>query len=153
MPKKGSKAAKGKGKVTVIKVKVCTSSTVRCNKEACMICFPKTFASHPRVAFWDYVKNGAVKPWTIALNHTKKCWFICESVACGHSFDACPNSIVSQNTWCRFCAGAICGDIMCMICKPKSFASHPKSEFWDFMKNKLAPWQVTNGVLNFLYKD
>jgi very-short-patch-repair endonuclease len=61
---------------------------------------------------------------------------------CGHEFSAALNAI-SKGNWCPYCAttgGKLCGDAECGHCHKKSFASHPKSEYWS-AKNEDLPRQ------------
>ena len=46
-----------------------------------------SFATHPKAKYWDYEKN-ILKPEDVALNSSKKFWFICGD--CNHDFDTPP---------------------------------------------------------------
>jgi DNA-directed RNA polymerase subunit RPC12/RpoP len=111
-----------------------------CNSEKCTSCYNNSFACHPTSELWDYNKNK-VKPRDIFLGSDIKYWFLCDK--CSHSFLKDPNHINSEEI-CPYCAHKkLCKDYeWCMYCYDNSFASHPKSEFWDYNKNKLTPRQV-----------
>jgi len=97
-----------------------------CEKDECISCFNKSFASHEKVEFWSE-KNGDMKPQHIFKSSGQKYWFKCHE--CKHSFDCGLNSIVS-GTWCPYCANQkLCENLECIPCFNKSFASHEKAKF------------------------
>lgn len=115
-----------------------------CENKECETCFKKSFASHPKSKFWDYEKNENIIPRDVFLNSGKKCWFNCE--ICTHSFSIiiCDVTREIKNTWCPYCANQkICvienSEKICEYCYKKTFASHEKSKFWDYEKNKIHP--------------
>ena len=104
-----------------------------CDDEQCKMCLNKSFASHPKAAYWHPTKNGDLTPRTVSLNSHKKFWFIC--YCCKHDFDMALYHI-NNGRWCRYCAGQdLCDDEQCKMCLNKSFASHPKAECWHPTKN------------------
>ena len=118
----------------------CTNQKL-CERD-CTTCFEKSFASHPKVKFWDYSKNNK-PPHQLSISSGKKCWFVCNE--CSHSFDVQLN--IAKNRWCPFCAipsRKLC-DEDCVQCFEKSFANHPKAEFWDYSKNNKSPRKVFRG--------
>jgi hypothetical protein len=101
----------------------------------------KSFASHPKSKYWDTELNGKTKPIDVYLNSNNLFWFHCDK--CNHKFNIRLNSVMN-NSWCPFCCiptQKLCDNINCTLCFEKSFASHPKSEFWND-KNDLSPRQV-----------
>jgi hypothetical protein len=91
--------------------------------------FENSFASHPKSIFWS--KKNADSPSEYALNSHKKFWFDCE---CGHEFESTLLNINQANNWCPYCYNRkLCGK--CEICYNKSFASHPKSIYWNNLNN------------------
>ena len=86
-----------------------------------------TFASHPKSKFWSTRNEG--NPEDYALNSHKVCWFDCD---CGHPFKSSLLNINQSNNWCPYCSNPpkkLCGK--CDSCFNKSFASHPKSNYWS----------------------
>jgi len=76
------------------------SNKKRCNNDECKFCFDNSFGIHPRSKFWDYDKNGDIKPYTLALSSHEKAYFICEK---GHKFHKQIYEITSNQTWCKKC--------------------------------------------------
>ena len=103
--------------------------------------YEKSFASHEKSKFWSDKNN--IKPINVALNSNKNFIFKCGE--CNHEFITKPNIIVSTNSWCGFCSNKkLCNDNECKKCYEKSFASHPKSKYWN-IENKLQPRYVFKG--------
>ena len=106
-----------------------------CNNEDCDDCFQKSFESHEKSKFWSK-KNIDVKPRDYFLNCNSKFWFDCYK--CKHDFEVSLNNIVSNNSWCPYCAtpsNKLCDNENCNDCFQKSFKSHKKSKFWDYKNN------------------
>ena len=101
--------------------------------------FNRSFASHPKAEFWDYSKNEK-KPCEVFKSSGKKFWFICGE--CEHSFDIQLNSVTNGGKWCPFCGNKKLCEKDCNICFEKSFGSHPKAEFWNYVKNDKKPRNV-----------
>lgn len=103
-----------------------------------------TFSSHPRAKYWHPTLNGDKTPGDVAKSSNKKYWFSCDQ--CAHVFEQSPNCI-SDTKWCKYCSNAWrhCGAEKCNYCFNRSFASHPKSEYWNFNKNSLKPHQISKG--------
>jgi very-short-patch-repair endonuclease len=100
--------------------------------------FEKSFATHPKSIFWSNKNEGM--PWDYALNSHKKCWFDCE---CGHCFESKPLNVNQSNNWCPYCYNRkLCSE--CVSCYNKSFASHPKSIYWNKLNN-CKPEEVLKG--------
>ena len=108
-----------------------------CIDDDCYDCYQKSFASHEKSTYWDYVNNKGT-PRDYFLNCTKKFWFDCDK--CKHVFDASLSKIVNGNTWCPFCASKkLCDNEKCNDCFNKSFESHKKSKYWDYKNNDGCP--------------
>jgi hypothetical protein len=61
---------------------------------------------------------------------------------CNHAFDISLGHITQSNMWCSYCANRkLCDNKTCNYCFENSFASHPKSKYWNDA-NKLNPRQV-----------
>jgi very-short-patch-repair endonuclease len=102
----------------------------------CNFCYKNSFASHPKSKYWNYNKNSK-KPSEVFLNSNKKYWFDC--IICNHTFNITLGNINNGN-WCSYCTNRkICN---CNICYQKSFASHPKSKYWNYNKNNKKPNEV-----------
>jgi len=112
----------------------CTNSITLCDDEHCASCYHKSFASHPKVIFWNSTKNGTVTPRDKFRNANTKFWFNCDT--CEHTFDMSLNNLTYGGKWCPYCAHCeLCDDEHCASCYQNSFASHPKAQFWYVEKN------------------
>jgi very-short-patch-repair endonuclease len=99
-----------------------------------------SFASHEKAQYWS-TKNTK-DPHNVSLKSAKKCWFDCN--VCNHSFSSAPKTVVKGH-WCPYCANqAVCGDINCVQCLEKSFASHEKAQYWS-NRNLSLPINVLKG--------
>lgn len=109
-----------------------------CDDKKCTYCYKKSVASHKKSCYWS--KQNIMLPRMILLTSQKKFWFDCEK--CMHTFLMSPSSIYFKNTWCPYCANQkLCGDIDCLLCFNKSFASHEKVKYWK-LKNDILPHLV-----------
>ena len=100
------------------------------------------FSEHPKSKFWS--NKNEKKPNEVALNSHQKFWFDCE---CGHEFESSLLNINQGNNWCGYCcvpSQKLCNQD-CISCYNKSFASHPKSQYWS-NNNELTPRQVFKGT-------
>lgn len=100
-------------------------SKVVCGDDGCDVCHKRSFASCERAEFWS--NQNELKPRNVLLNSNKKYWFTCNK--CSHEFEGKLDD-VKKGQWCPFCAGKRMCDENCDICTTRSFASHPRSEFW-----------------------
>lgn len=104
-----------------------------CDDVDCRICYVKSFAPHPKATFWDFEKNGNLKPRDVFMKSNKRYFLKCE--VCFHTFDVNLSSVV-KGGWCPYCANKrLCDDQQCKMCNEKSFASHENAQFWDYEKN------------------
>lgn len=118
----------------------CASNTL-CNNNSCDTCFNKSFASHEKSKFWDYIKNDKV-PREIFKNANSKYFFLCDK--CEHSFDILPQTINGQDQFCPYCVNQkLCDDTDCKICFEKSFAKNLFSQYWS-LKNNEKPRDIFN---------
>ncbi len=70
-----------------------------CDKENCIDCFDKSFASSDKVKYWS--KKNEDNPRNLfRYNEQKKYWFYCEK--CDLEFDAILGNVTIGN-WCPFC--------------------------------------------------
>lgn len=108
-----------------------------CNNDNCDECFEKSFASHPKVIYWNYELNKGILPRTVFKGSgTKKYWFTCE--ICFHDFDMTPGSISgSKPQWCPYCAKPPQRKCKknCEMCFKKSFASSHRAIYWNYELN------------------
>jgi hypothetical protein len=75
-----------------------------CDNEDCIPCYNKSFASHPKAAFWHKSENGKVNPRDIFKATHKKWHFTCPDEKCGEPFKMAISSITCSNgSWCPFC--------------------------------------------------
>jgi len=125
----------------------CSKHALRlCSHFNCDACFKRSFASHPK-AIWWHSEYNKLKPRSIFLNTHKKFWFVCNNTECNHEFETSPHSMTNSGSGCPYCCIAprmMCSaDLKCDICFKKSFASHPKAQFWNLQRNILQPRDVT----------
>ncbi len=112
-----------------------------CNKEDCKKCFKNSFASHPKSQFWS--SKNEISPRMIFKSTPTKFYFDCE---CGHEIYK-HISTINSGGWCPYCCVSVkklCEKEDCKQCFERSFASNPKSKFWD-ESNILSPRQVARG--------
>lgn len=103
----------------------------------CNFCYEKSFASHPKSKFWSGENN--ISPREVFKSTTKKYIFFCDE--CDHNFLKSLSNIKNES-FCPFCLGQLlCGQKNCKSCKEKSFASHPKAQFWS-NQNKVSPFEI-----------
>lgn len=125
-----------------------TNAKSLCKKEDnCIICYKKSFASHPRSNCWDYNegKNVGKTPYDVFISGTYLADIVCD--ACNHKFQTTCNSI-SSGFWCGFCSGQRrCDDIICEMCNSKKLSSHPFSIYWnlDLNPNDIKPSDIALG--------
>ena len=107
----------------------CSSPSKKlCEKENCVKCLEKSFASHDKSKFWN--NTNMKQPREILKGTHLKYKFNC--TLCNHIFNTSIYSIVSLNTWCPFCANQqLCEKENCTKCFEKSFASHEKAKFFN----------------------
>jgi len=111
---------------------ICCNSKRLCLSDDCQKCFNNSFASHPNSKYWNYEKNNGVKPREIFRCNNNKFWFFC--IICKHDFDIDLDH-ASHGRWCKYCKGNNLCDDNCDFCFNKSFASYPKSMYWNYEKN------------------
>ncbi len=114
-----------------------------------------TFDTYFRSKFWNFERNGNVKPRDMLLNSNKSFWFTCD--VCEHPFISTLSNI-SSGSWCPYCANKKrCTEEIikkCTFCWQKCFASHGKAEFWNYEKNgEILPCHVSlNSHTKFWFK-
>lgn len=116
------------------------SSKTLCGSVTCAVCFPRSFASHPRAGEWS-AKN-AMKPSAVHMTSNKKYLFDC--AGCGHELEL-PLNRIGQGGWCAYCnRGKLCGVVSCTFCWERSMASHPMGAMWS-ERNALLAHEVSQG--------
>jgi len=114
----------------------CYPSQKLCDKDECISCHSKSFASHSKAKYWS--DKNEETPRQVFMSSGNKYWFDCK---CEHEFSILLNSI-NNECWCPYCANKkLCDKDDCEQCHSKSFASHPMSEFWS-EENERTPRQV-----------
>lgn len=68
-----------------------------CDDKNCVICYNKSFASHPRAAHWHPTENGNKIPRDVFKQTHKKYCFICRD--CNNNYYA-KLSMVTRGSWC-----------------------------------------------------
>jgi very-short-patch-repair endonuclease len=105
-----------------------------CEKEECIQCELKSFASNEKAKFWSKTKNGSLTPRDVFKQGHSKYWFDCDT--CNHDFEKELRSVGAGGIgWCPYCAGQKLCEKKCIHCFNKSFASHAKSIFWSKTEN------------------
>ena len=113
-----------------------------CKVESCMVCFNRSFAISDKAKYWDYEKNKGLTPRDAFYCSRKSFFFICPT--CVHSFETVLHHMTSKDSFCPFCGNRkLCGDINCISCFNRSFASHEKSKWWDYELNDKNPINVS----------
>lgn len=92
--------------------------------------FEQSFASHPRATNWS--NKNSLKPRQVFRSSGNKFIFDCD--ICSHEFESQLNSIV-KGSWCSFCANKQLCHNNCDLCYNKSFACHPRADFWSDQNN------------------
>ena len=111
----------------------CNPPKKLCNDENCQDCFNKSFASHPKSNCWNFEKNGDLNPRDVFKSSGKIFWFDCDK--CPHYFDTSLDNL-NKGNWCPYCANKkLCNDENCQECFNKSFASQPRSKYWNNERN------------------
>jgi len=115
---------------------MCTETQRKlCDDNNCQICFNRSFASSLRSQYWNNDLNINQLPRQFHLNSHQKFWFNCDT--CKHTFIKSLNDITNNSGWCGYCGNRLlCERVDCEFCFEKSFASVPKSEFWNVELNK-----------------
>ena len=121
-----------------------------CNQPNCQFCYNASIASHERSAQWSSLNE--VSPRNI-FRHSSQSKYIFDCDICCHRFEATPCS-VNRGSWCPYCSiptKKLCGDINCRHCFERSFASHPKSAYWN-SENQILPIEIIkNSNLKFKF--
>jgi|688.fasta_scaffold10917_14 very-short-patch-repair endonuclease len=118
----------------------CNPPLKLCENEDCNLCFEKSFQSHEKSKYWNYEKNGKIKPRDVFKSSGKKYCFDCN--ICNHAFFIELDEL-KRGRWCPYCASkTICNSENCQKCYEKSFQSHEKSKYWNIEKNIILPTQV-----------
>jgi very-short-patch-repair endonuclease len=112
---------------------------ILCDDDNCDFCFNKSFKSHPKHIHWSNKNNCT--PRQVFKVSANKYFFDCDN--CNHLLELRPADITNNN-WCPYCCvppQKLCDDCdkNCQDCYNKSFATHPKSEYWS-KKNIINPY-------------
>ena len=107
-----------------------------CNKEDCLFCFAKSFASQPMASQWS--NKNEITARMACKGSERKFWFDCTT--CNHSFQTVLYTI-KKNNHCPYCTHQKLCEEDCKFCFENSCASHIISEAWS-TKNELYPRQV-----------
>lgn len=111
-----------------------------CNDPDCKACPQKSFAGWIPSTIKIVDKN--INPRQILKCCIEVLLFYC--MICKHTFNKKVFSI-TRGEHCIYCTSKpikLCEKKDCDFCYKKSFASHEKSKYWDYDKNKVTPRQV-----------
>ena len=89
-------------------------------------------------------RNRNLRPDQVSWGSAKKFWFQCE--ACLHEFDASPNSVTSNRSWCPYCAG----NKNCLKDRQESATKEACKDCWE---RSFASFSVETKVDAFLLND
>ncbi len=119
------------------------------SRDECEFCLEKTFASHHRAKFWS--EKNIFHPTNILKSSAKFFWFDCN--VCKHKFESQLSNITHGGNWCPFCANRKLCKKDCDFCLKKSFASHPKAQFWSEKNENIFPRNVFPSTRNLYWFD
>jgi very-short-patch-repair endonuclease len=111
-----------------------------CCDNECTNCYEKSFASHNKSNEWNQTKNK-ISPREVLKKSNNEYHFTCKN--CNHKYITSPANITNNKT-CMYCSNyskKLCKNKTCIQCYNKSFASHPKSKYWD-KNNKIIPRHI-----------
>jgi very-short-patch-repair endonuclease len=131
----------------------CNPPQKLCEKEDCVSCYERSFASHNKCKYWSKTNVDKNNKFISARQVFKKCDTIkyklyCD--VCNHEFERALYNVKEDTTHCIYCViptKILCDEQNCNFCNERSFASHNKSEFWS-NKNKYKPREVVRGSNN-----
>jgi hypothetical protein len=108
-----------------------------CNKDECIDCYNKSFASHEKVKYWS--NKNTENPRYLFKGDSNKYWFNCDK--CNHDFDAI---LYNVKSWCPYCSNSkLCNNTNCKECYEKCLLSHDIMKLWKWSKkNKEDPRQI-----------
>ena len=122
----------------------CCNSKILCNKETCMLCYNKSFASHEKSKYWS--NKNKLNPRQVSKSSNKSFLFDCDK--CNHEFASLLNNVNRKDQWCPYCnSNNLCNKETCMFCYNKSFASHEKAKYWS-TKNIISAREIVKGTNN-----
>jgi len=118
-----------------------------CNNLNCKFCLDNSFASSHRINCWS--NKNEKNPREIFKGADKTFIFNCDK--CPHEFTSNLRHIKASNSWCPYCANQkLCDKNDCISCLDKSFAKHPRSQFWS-NKNEKKPREYFFGSEQKVY--
>ena len=104
------------------------SNKILCLSENCVVCFNKSFSSHPKSIYFS--KKNSIIPREIFKSTCFKYIFHCN--ICDHDFKTSPNNIVCKNNWCPYCSNSkLCESQDCIRCFENSFENCSTSKNWS----------------------
>jgi very-short-patch-repair endonuclease len=126
----------------------CSNSAKKiCDKESCISCFNKSFASHEKSKYWSD-ENDTTPRKLFKSSDGREFIFNCD---CGHKISMVLKNISSKGHWCSFCSHQrLCEDSRCEMCFNNSFASVDKSkQLNDKLINPRMLFKSSNRKLKF----
>ena len=111
-----------------------------CGKEECIVCTPKTMANLNEIKeIWS--EKNTKKPYEVLKNSRTNIWIKCQNQKCNHHYEI-TTVAYSQGGRCSYCclkSTTFCEqtkeEIICDSCCKRSFASHPRSKYWNYEEN------------------
>jgi hypothetical protein len=108
------------------------SNLIICNDNKCILCYNKSFASHPMSKCWSSKNVKQPREYGIMANQ----YAIFECNKCFHEFGSNIGNITNLGRGCPYCSNTrLCTNVECTYCFNRSFASKEYSIHWDYSKN------------------
>ena len=135
---------------TLLRAKLpCNKKRILCENDKCKFCFEKSFAS----CIPNNIKivDTEIDARYIQKYSQNELLFKCTD--CKHTFTKKVKSF-TEGEYCVYCTSKpvkMCDKEDCEFCFKKSFASHEKSEYWDYDKNELTPREFPIGSIEKIW--
>ena len=122
----------------------CANKKLCNDADDCIYCFDKSFASIDISKKWSAL-NDTSPSQVMKFSH-KKYLFDC---GCGHTYEKGVSDMSAGVgcPYCSVCPKLLCAKKECKQCFDKSFASHPKSAYWN-EQNAVQPREVFKHTAN-----
>lgn len=118
------------------------SSKLLCEENDCKICYEKSFKSYLDQENCNFLwEEKKYNPRLLFKGSSKDYSVKCKK--CLHVYNTRLSNVAVLERGCPFCSHKnLCDSDDCMSCNKNSFASHPKSSYWDNEKNDIKPRDV-----------
>lgn len=112
---------------------LCDATQVKlCRLDNCESCYNKSCASHPNIHYLSV--NSKFKARAVMKGSDKILLWNCD--ICGHKdYEMSAYNKCTRNWGCPYCNSKRLHTSECDICYKKSFASHPRAQYWNYELN------------------